>query len=572
MEVAGELLGKVRQTERGAVASAAGDEVGELVELTRKGELGRVGQQRVIDILTDGLGGDGLHAHLISLLGRNVSGTAQNGAHASVSVLHVVHRVGVVAFLNGLDVEVDHLVGALGDERVASGVGTDLVDELLQGHHGALALGHTDGLAVTQQVDELAQQNLELAGVTQGIADAADALDVAVVVGAPDVDDVVNALELIPVIGNVGGEIGVLAVGLDQDAVLVVAQIGGTEPQGAVLSVEVAHLVELLESAVDGGGAGGLALGVLHIQRALGEPAVEVAIDGVAEVAHVVDHLHIAALTEALHALLRIGLDPLVAVGAPELGGLVDDVIAAVRVLAQSLGKVVLVRMGLGVLVILIGNEGVTVGDQQLVSLVDIHALLGDDVGKLHIARADGVAEGVHLRAVVVDVKLTLDVVTGVVHNTAEGVAQRGPAAVTDVHGADGVGGNELDLGLQAATDVGLSEVHALLAGLAEDGVLDGNREVEVDEAGAGDLDLLDRGVLGHMGNNGLCDLARGAVSQLGGLQGHGGGPLAMRSVSRSLDGAIVKFKCGKVAGLLGRSKRSAYQLFNLLGHRSSLC
>ena len=45
-----------------------------------------------------------------------------------------------------------------------------------------------------------------------------------------------------------------------------------------------------------------------------------------------------------------------------------------------------------------------------------------------------------------------------------------------------------------------------------------------------------------------------------------------MRSVSRSLDGAIVKFKCGKVAGLLGRSERSAYQFFYLLGHRSSLC
>ena len=148
MEVAGELLGKVRQAERSAVASAATDEVGELVELARQGELGRVGQQRVIDVLADGLRGDGLHAHLGSLLGGNVGGTAQDGAHAGVSVLHVVHRVGVVALLNGLDVEVDHLVGALGDERVASGVGADLVDELLQGHHGALALGHTDGLAV----------------------------------------------------------------------------------------------------------------------------------------------------------------------------------------------------------------------------------------------------------------------------------------------------------------------------------------------------------------------------------------------------------------------------------------
>ena len=392
------------------------------------------------------------------------------------------------------------------------------------------------------------------------------------VVSAPDVDDVVDALELVPVIGDVGSEVGVLAVGLDQDAVLVVAQIGGTEPQGAVLGVEVAHLVELLKSAVDGGGAGGLALGVLHVQRALGVPTIKVAVDSVAEVAHVVDHLHVAALTEALHALLRIGVDPLVAVGAPELGSLVDDVVAAVGVLAQGLGKVVLVGMGLGMLVVLVGNEGVAVGDQQLVGLVDIHALLGDDIGKLHVAGADGVAEGVHLGAVVVDVELTLDLVAGVVHDAAERIAQSGPAAVTDVHGADGVGGNELDLGLQAATDVGLSEVHALLAGLAKDGVLDGDGEVKVDEAGACDLYLLDRGVLGHMGNDGLGDLARGAVSQLGGLQGHGGGPLAMRSVSRSLDGAIVKFKCGKVAGLLGRSKRSAYQLFNLLGHRSSLC
>ena len=76
----------------------------------------------------------------------------------------------------------------------------------------------------------------------------------------------VDALELIPVIGDVGGKVGVLAVGLDQHAVLVVAQIGGTEPQSAVLGVEVTHLVELLKSAVDGRGAGGLALGVLHVQ------------------------------------------------------------------------------------------------------------------------------------------------------------------------------------------------------------------------------------------------------------------------------------------------------------------
>ena len=36
VEVTGEFLGKVGQTERGAIASTAGDQVGELVELARK--------------------------------------------------------------------------------------------------------------------------------------------------------------------------------------------------------------------------------------------------------------------------------------------------------------------------------------------------------------------------------------------------------------------------------------------------------------------------------------------------------------------------------------------------------
>ena len=50
-------------------------------------------------------------------------------------------------------------------------------------------------------------------------------LDVPVVVGAPDVDHaVVSALALVLVVGDVGGEVGRLAGGPDQHAVLVVAE------------------------------------------------------------------------------------------------------------------------------------------------------------------------------------------------------------------------------------------------------------------------------------------------------------------------------------------------------------
>ena len=60
--------------------------------------------------------------------------------------------------------------------------------------------------------------------------------DVAVVVGAPDVDQQVEAPgELVAVVGDVGEQVGELAVALDQHPVLVVAEVGGAQPHRAVL-------------------------------------------------------------------------------------------------------------------------------------------------------------------------------------------------------------------------------------------------------------------------------------------------------------------------------------------------
>ena len=90
------------------------------------------------------------------------------------------------------------------------------------------------------------------------------------------------------------------------------------------------------------------------------------------------------------------------------------------------------------------------------------------------------------------------------------------------VHGADGVGGDELDLGLQTAADVGAGEVHALLARLGEDRVGGLGVQVEVDESGAGDLNLCDGVIGGHVREHGLGDLARGGLRELRGLQSEG--------------------------------------------------
>ncbi len=122
MEIACKLLSIVRKAERSAVASAARNKLSELRELTRKCKLGRIGEQRVINVLANGAGSHCLHTKLCSLLGSHTRGTAQNGADTRVSVLHVVDRIVLRLSLDLLDVKVDLLVARARDKRVTSGI------------------------------------------------------------------------------------------------------------------------------------------------------------------------------------------------------------------------------------------------------------------------------------------------------------------------------------------------------------------------------------------------------------------------------------------------------------------
>ena len=76
------------------------------------------------------------------------------------------------------------------------------------------ALGHRRARAALDDVDELQQRDLEPVGVAAERGDRRlHPRDVAVVVGAEDVDQaVVAALELLLVVGDVGGEVRRLAV------------------------------------------------------------------------------------------------------------------------------------------------------------------------------------------------------------------------------------------------------------------------------------------------------------------------------------------------------------------------
>jgi hypothetical protein len=73
-----------------------------------------------------------------------------------------------------------------------------------------------------------------------------------VVIGAPDVDEVIEAAaEFLGHIADVGREIRGPAVRADHHPILVVTEVGRPEPDGAVLVVDVAALAKPVDATLD---------------------------------------------------------------------------------------------------------------------------------------------------------------------------------------------------------------------------------------------------------------------------------------------------------------------------------
>ena len=372
-----------------------------------------------------------------------------------------------------------------------------------------------------------------------------DALDVAVVVCAQKVDAAgVAAVELVLVVGDVRREVGVGAVCLDEHAIFVVAEVRGAEPRGAVLLVDEAQLVELC----DGLGDNGLPCLVFGVQGALGEPHVEVQPEVREHVLVVAEDGVVGHVHEGCLALLGAGLHPLEALLADDLDGDVDDVGACVAVFGE-LGAVL-----------------IRVSDDVIVGLGAGHALLHEG-GDLQVAARDRLGEDVHLVAGIVDVELAGDLVAGEFHDAAQGVAQGCPAAVAQVHGAGGVGRDELDVDLGALAHGAAAKAAALLADAAEHALQSCVGEAQVDEAGSGDLDGAQQLAALEVLDEDGCDVARVHVRLLGASHGNGGSPVTVGAVARTLQGRVWDGLEGELAGLDGLLESCSHDLFHLFAH-----
>src|SRR5439155_9609616 len=98
----------------------------------------------------------------------------------------------------------------------------------------------------------------------------------------------------------------------------------------------------------------------------------------------------------------------------------------------------------------------------------------------------------VHLATGVVEVVLALDVVAGRLQDIRQSVTQRGVASVPDVQGSGWVGGDEFDLDALSGALGSVAEPIPLHEDVDECVVEPPGLEVQVDETGASDLDVID--------------------------------------------------------------------------------
>ncbi len=465
---AGQFLGVAGHPVRLAQLGRGGDRGRELGEGLEQVGLARVRQER------------GVVA--VALRDAALGGVAEHAVGARVRVLHVVDRVLVAVLGPQVDVEVDRRVGRVAGERVAGGVDADGLDDVLQGHHGPHALGHPHRSALLQEVDHLADEDLQGARlVAEGPADRLHPAHVAVVVGPEHEHELAEAaLALVQIVGAVGGEVGPRAVGLLEHPVLVVAELGGAQPGRALGLEDVAELGQPFQGGVELALVVELLLVEVHV-----EVRAEVGEGGLDLVEH---QLHPG---DAEHLPGVLGLER---VGMPvqDLGGDLVDVGAAVAVLGD--------RLALGA------------GQQRVREAVD----LGSGVVEVVL--------GGHLRA-------------GGAHDSGEGVAHGRPAGAARVDRPGRVRRDELEVDVRALHRLVVAVGGAGDHDLPGDAAGGGGVERDVEEAGAGDVGLRDAVELGQSGGDLLGQRSRIRAGLLGHLEGDRGGVVPVLGVSGSLHG-----------------------------------
>ena len=222
---------------------------------------------------------------------------------------------------------------------------------------------------------------------------------------------------------------------------------------------------------------------------------------------------------EICRTLVGVGVDPGSAFCIVDDAGDIDDVGAGIAVFGK------------------LGSIRIHVLDDDLIGALDIRrGAFGNEACNLQIAKRHGLREDVHLVARVVDVELAGHVIACEGKDVCHRIAERCPTAMSQMHGTCRVGGNELEVDLDAIAVVARAVKRVLTTNHAKHALQCGIGELDVDETGAGDFDGGDFGRIGNMRDDDLRDVTGIHVCLLGASHGNGTRPIAMRKVTRTLD------------------------------------
>ena len=170
-----------------------------------------------------------------------------------MGILHVVHGIVIRVPGEGLKVQGQRRVDRVTDERVARRVDSDFLNEFLQSHDRACALGELELLPAPGDLHQLPDQDFRrISFIAIALRNRLQTMDVAVMVCSKEIDAGSEAaLTLVDVVRGIGCEVGQLAVSLDQYPILVISEVRCAEPGRSILFEDVSLLAQPCKCQID---------------------------------------------------------------------------------------------------------------------------------------------------------------------------------------------------------------------------------------------------------------------------------------------------------------------------------
>ena len=178
---------------------------------------------------------------------------------------------------------------------------------------------------------------------------------------------------------------------------------------------------------------------------------------------------------------------------------------------------------------------------EHIVALVAIRGKRDLLPGKFQVAQPDRGGEDIHLAAGIVHVVFAMHVEACRMQQVGHGCAIGGAAPVPHVQGTGRVCRDELHLDALALADGRAPETVFLFENLRHDLVTGRGRDEKVDEAGACDLDFLDRGVCRQRGDDLFGELTRVTACGLAEHHRDIGREIAVAGVTGTLDHRLTQ-------------------------------